>query len=134
MDKGYNSEEIHRLIRETLRSQALIPIRRRKRKRIAGYYRRKMMEQFDQDHYHQRNRVETVFSVLKRKFGEVLKARKYRLQSKEIKIKVILSNLSRIMIFLSLFLWSLWISTKPDILRPSEALFIYEILFGYLFV
>jgi flagellin FlaB len=38
-----------------------------------------------------------VFSVLKRKFGESLKARKYRLQVKEIKIKVILYNLSRAM-------------------------------------
>jgi len=33
---------------------------------------------------------------MKRKFGESLKARKYRLQIKEIKIKVILSNLSGI--------------------------------------
>jgi hypothetical protein len=38
-----------------------------------------------------------VFSVLKRKFGESLKARKYQLQVKEIKIKVILYNLSRAM-------------------------------------
>jgi hypothetical protein len=46
--------------------------------------------------YHQRNKVETVFSVLKRKFGEALKARKYRLQVKEIKMKAILYNLSRV--------------------------------------
>jgi hypothetical protein len=45
--------------------------------------------------------VETVFSVLKRKFGEALKARKYRLQIKEIKIKVILYNLSRVISTLS---------------------------------
>jgi hypothetical protein len=55
------------------------------------------MGSFDSDLYHQRNKVETVFSVLKRKFGESLKARKYRLQVKEIKIKVILYNLSRAM-------------------------------------
>jgi hypothetical protein len=56
-----------------------------------------MEKLFDPDQYHQRNKVETVFSVLKRKFGESLKARKYRLQVKEIKIKVILYNLSRMM-------------------------------------
>ena len=39
-----------------------------------------------------------MFSVMKRKFGESFKARKYRLQVKEIKIKVILYNLSRLMI------------------------------------
>ena len=97
MDKGYDSEEIHRLIWDTLNSRSLIPIRDRKRKRISGYYRRKMVKLFDPDQYHQRNKVETVFSVLKRKFGESLKARKYRLQVKEIKIKVILYNLSRMM-------------------------------------
>jgi hypothetical protein len=45
--------------------------------------------------------VETVFSVLKRKFGESLKARKFRFQIKEIKIKVILYNLSRLISTLS---------------------------------
>jgi hypothetical protein len=48
--------------------------------------------------------VETVFSVLKRKFGETLKARKYRLQVKVIKIKVILYNLSRIISTLSILI------------------------------
>jgi transposase len=95
MDKGYDSEEIHELIRDTLKSCSLIPVRNRKRKRISGYYRRQIALAFDQQKYHQRNKVETVFSVLKRKFGESLKARKYRLQVKEIKIKVILYNLSR---------------------------------------
>jgi hypothetical protein len=97
MDKGYDSEEIHRLIRDTLNSCSLIPIRNRKRKRISGYYRRKMVKLFDVDQYHQRNKIETVFSVLKRKFGESLKAREYRLQVKEIKIKVVLNNLSGMM-------------------------------------
>ncbi len=95
MDKGYDSEEIHRLIRDTLNSCSLIPIRNRIRKRISGYYRRKMVKLFDSNQYHQRNKIETVFSVLKRKFDESLKSRKYRLQVKEIKIIVILYNLSR---------------------------------------
>jgi len=95
MDKGYNSEEIHELIRDTLTSCSLIPVRNRKRKRISGYYQRQIALSFDQEKYHQRNKLETVFSVLKRKFGESLKARKSRLQVKEIKIKVILYNLSK---------------------------------------
>ena len=101
MDKGYDSEEIHELIRDTLNSCSLIPVRNRKRKRISGYYRRRLAQAFDDEKYHQRNKVETVFSVLKRKFGEVLKARKYRLQVKEIKIKIILYNISRMISTLS---------------------------------
>jgi len=95
MDKGYDAEEIHELIRDTLNSYSLIPVRNRKRKRISGYYRRRLAHAFDDETYHQRNIVETVFSVMKRKFGEALKARTYRLQIKEIKIKVLLYNLSR---------------------------------------
>ena len=56
-----------------------------------------MLKSFNPDQYHERNKVETVFSVLKRRFGESLKARKFRLQVKKIKIKVILYTLSRLM-------------------------------------
>jgi transposase len=104
MDKGYDSEEIHELIRDTLNSCSLIPVRNRKRKRISGYYRRQIAQAFDEGKYHQRNKVETVFSLLKRKFGESLKARKYRLQVKEIKIKVILYNLSKMISTLSILI------------------------------
>jgi hypothetical protein len=51
---------------------------------------------FDVDLSHQRNKVETVFSVLKRKSGKSHKAGKYRLQVKEIKIKVILYKLLKL--------------------------------------
>jgi hypothetical protein len=101
MDKGYDSEEIHELIHGTLNSCSLIPVRNRKRKRISGFYRRRIALLFDEEKYHQRNKVESVFSVLKRKFGEALKARKYRLKVKEIKIKVILYNISKMISTLS---------------------------------
>ena len=96
MDKGYDSENIHRMIRDDLQSYSIIPVKTRKRKRIMGHYRRELVGSFDEQLYHRRNLVETVFSVLKRKFGECLKARKYRNQVKEIKIKLILHNISKI--------------------------------------
>ena len=96
MDKGYDSENIHRLIRDELNSYSVIPVKTRKRKRIMGYYRRELSRSFDEKLYHRRNLVETTFSVLKRNFGECLKARKYRNQVKEIKIKLILYNISKI--------------------------------------
>jgi hypothetical protein len=98
LDKGYDSEDIHRLIRDDLNAYSLIPVRTRKRKRISGVYRRELARSFDQTCYHQRNKVETVFSVLKRKFGETLKARKFQAQIKELKIKLILYNLSKIIL------------------------------------
>ncbi len=77
MDKGYDSEDIHSLTREQLESIAMIPLRQRKRKRIKGSYRRKMVWEFDKKLYHNRNLVETMFSVLKRKYGEEIRAKRY---------------------------------------------------------
>jgi transposase len=102
LDKGYDSEDIHRLIRDDLNAYSLIPVRKRKRKRVFGVYRRELARSFDQNRYHQRNKVETVFSVLKRKFGEALKARKFQEQIKELKIKLILYNISKIILTISI--------------------------------
>jgi len=53
-----------------------------------------MFADFDTNHYRERNKVETAFSVLKRRFGGDLKARKYWYQVKE--IKLILHNLTKV--------------------------------------
>jgi hypothetical protein len=55
-----------------------------------------MFADFDTNHCRERNKVETAFSVLKRRFGGDPKARKYRYQVKEIKIKLILHNLTKV--------------------------------------
>ncbi|WP_394325545.1 hypothetical protein [Methanosarcina barkeri] len=45
--------------------------------------------------YNKRNIAETTFSVVKRKFGEVLRARKFYNQVKELKIKLIVYNINK---------------------------------------
>ncbi len=54
-----------------------------------------MRHEFDEEIYHRRNLVETMFSVLKRKYGESLCARKYRNQVKDVKFKLLMHNLDR---------------------------------------
>jgi hypothetical protein len=95
MDKGYDSEDIHSLTREQLESIAMIPLRQRKRKRIKGLYRRKMVREFNRELYHNRNLVETMFSVLKRKYSEEIRAKRYWNQLKEVKFKLLVHNLDR---------------------------------------
>lgn len=113
MDKGYDCESIHSLTRKEFRAIAMIPLRNRKRKKIKGFYRRKMVKEFDEGLYHNRSLVETTFSVLKRKYGEELKARKYRNQVKEIKIKLIVNNLGRYAKVV--YVIQIRISTEPKI-------------------
>ncbi|WP_369425253.1 transposase [Methanothrix sp.] len=97
LDKGYDAESLHRQIREEMGARSVIPVRDRKRKRIGGRYRRELARSFDEDLYHRRNLVETVFSVLKRIHGENVRSRKYRNQMKEIKVRVVVYNLVRFM-------------------------------------
>jgi hypothetical protein len=40
MDKEYDSEKIHALIREKIKADSIIPLRKRKRKKIKGKYRK----------------------------------------------------------------------------------------------
>lgn len=70
-----------------------------------------MVREFDRELYHNRNLVETMFSILKRKYGEQIKATKYWNQVKEVKIKILVHNIDRqikVIIYISRR-----ISTKP---------------------
>lgn len=95
MDKGYDSERIHQLIHENLKSQSMIPIRDWHASYVSGKYRQSMATSFDSTTYGRRNMAETVFSILKRLFGEIIYSRSYRQQVKEIKLKCIIFSIDR---------------------------------------
>ena len=101
MDRGYDSEKMHRFIRETLNADSIIPARRHNySKNVWGKYRKEMTDNFDFVRYRKRFLVETKFSILKRRFGADLKARLYQMQRKEISCKIILANLDRFIQFI----------------------------------
>jgi hypothetical protein len=100
MDKGYDSEAIHRLIREDLHANSVIPIRSWNNDIIGGTYRQEMARQFNDIIYPRRQLVENKFSVLKRKFNGDLKARRFLIQMKEIANKMIVCNIHRFLLFL----------------------------------
>lgn len=100
MDRGYDSESIHRLIREDLHANSVIAIRSWNNDSIGGKYRQEMAQQFNNVVYPRRQLVENKFSVLKRRFSGDLKARSYLIQMKEIAGKMIVCNLHRFLQFL----------------------------------
>lgn len=100
MDKGYDSEAIHRLIRDNLHANSVIPIRSWNNEIIGGKYRQEMADRFNDSIYPRRQIVENKFSVLKRKFSGDLKARLYLIQRKEIANKMIVCNLHRFLQFI----------------------------------
>jgi predicted enzyme involved in methoxymalonyl-ACP biosynthesis len=50
---------------------------------------------FDKKLYHNRNLVETMLSLLKRKYDEEIRAKRYRNQLNEVKFKLLVHNLDR---------------------------------------
>jgi IS5 family transposase len=95
-DKGYDSEELHRFIRHELKAESVIPLRVRKRKRKLKRFRRKM-QFLDKKLYNKRSLVETVFSVMKRRFGDILYSRSLMRKKKELKLVCIVYNVHRYM-------------------------------------
>jgi hypothetical protein len=96
-DRGYDSEENYRFLREEidcvpliLQKNILKPI-----DKCTGDYRREMRAVFDYGNYLQRNKIEAIFSAIKRKYGCALSTRTLRNQHKELRIKVIVYNLER---------------------------------------
>ncbi|WP_424028948.1 IS5 family transposase [Methanoregula sp.] len=60
VDKGYDSEAIHRLIREDLHANSVIPVRSWKNDVIGGTYRQEMARQFNDTIYPRRQLVENM--------------------------------------------------------------------------
>jgi Transposase DDE domain len=111
-DKGYDSEENHVLVREDLKAYSIIPTRYRCLPiwRTHGRYRKQMKRGYSQILYNQRNKDETIMSVIKRLFGEHVISRLVRTQNRELSFRCIAYNMHRITNLLSLVMM---ISTKP---------------------
>jgi len=99
-DAGYESERFHKLCREQLNIQSIIPTTQRGRSRedgstkaVTGYYRKLMQNNFPKSLYGQRWQIETVFSMLKRNLGSSLRARYHHSQTREIRLRILTHNL-----------------------------------------
>ena len=99
-DAGYESEEVHRLCREELGLESIIPTTSRGRPRddgtprvVRGKYRRQLKWRFPKKKYGQRWQIETAFSMMKRRLGSALRRRRPFAINREVVLKVITYNL-----------------------------------------
>lgn len=112
LDKGYDAESVHHLIRQN-KMISMIPVRIREDcpvYRTRGRYRKQMRRSFDESLYHQRNKCETIFSVIKRRFGSEIKSHNNAMKEKELLYRVLAYNCHR-MCMISVLLWM--ISREP---------------------
>ena len=98
-DKGYDAESNHAYVQEVLGARTVIPVRAASRPkiRIRGKRRRRQAKDFDKRGYDcHRTKVETVFSVEKRRMGSHVLARQTAQQHKELIFRAFSYNARRL--------------------------------------
>lgn len=98
-DRGYDSEKLFKLVFEELGAYPLIlqkrlDVPKYKRK---GRYRKETIDFFDYGEYLQRNKVETAFSIFKKKFGFSIRSRHVKTQKVEAMCRIIVYNIDRLL-------------------------------------
>lgn len=92
-DKGYDSEENRNFVINEIEAECQIPLKQ-KLGVHPGFYRKRFV--LKKERYHQRSKIETIFSVVKRVFGEVIYAKDWIMQKKEMLFRLIAYNLYRL--------------------------------------
>ena len=93
-DKGYDGNANHKFVMHDLHATSLICCKTHlsKRNRI----RKQAMRQFDEQKYHQRSKIETIFSCMKRKYSATLRSKTPFTRRRESMQKVLAHNLDRL--------------------------------------
>ena len=97
-DRGYDSNSIFKICFEKLKAYPLILQRRLdvpKHRRL-GRFRKETFDIFDYGEYLQRNKIETLNSMIKKRFNSNVKSRIDKLQKVEILARVIAYNIDRL--------------------------------------
>ncbi|HEX5186755.1 MAG TPA: IS5 family transposase [Nitrososphaeraceae archaeon] len=112
-DKGYDSENNHVLVREKLNGYSVIPSRYENVPiwKTRGKYRKEMKRGYNKVLYNQRNKDETIVSVIKRLFGEHITSKLVRMQNRELTFRCIAYNTHRMVKLIVIVM----VSTQPCI-------------------
>jgi len=98
-DRGYDDNNIFKLVFENLKAYPLILQKNifvpKHRKR--GAYRKITCDIFDYGEYLQRNKIETLNSMFKRRFNSTVKSKHVKLQKFEVLTRVIAYNIDRLL-------------------------------------
>ena len=95
-DAGYDSERNHIYARDYRNIRTIIPPRagRRTKQLPRTKYRRQMRQRFNQRLYGKRSQVETVFSMIKRRWGTAVRARQFLAQVRDMWLMALTHNLA----------------------------------------
>lgn len=106
-DKGYDTDEL----RTPLKAENIRPLIRHRRFTPVDWAANARM---DDETYHQRSKVESVFSVIKRKYGDRIRAREWYRQFREMIARMIVYNLDRFVKEQLLYLVNIWFKVRRN--------------------
>jgi len=91
-DKGYDSKSNRYFVLRKMKAYPHIPYRK-----MSGrtYEKLGVPLKFNKKIYHQRSKVETVFSVIKRKYGSFVLSKSFKTQKKELLLRLVAYNIDR---------------------------------------
>lgn len=97
-DKGFDAERNHELMEE-LGAEFIAPLRNREVPvhRTKGAHRKKLKRYFPKTKYHPRSKKETIWSVVKDKYGKVVRAVVFHMQKIELLMRFLAYNLDRLL-------------------------------------
>jgi hypothetical protein len=91
-DGAYDCEELHTILQSN-GNELYAPVRKSSRTNPKGWFRRKCVEKHPK--YNQRSKVESTFSVIKKRFGP-LRAKLHFMKKREMAIRMIAYNMEKI--------------------------------------
>ena len=97
-DRGYDDNNVFKLVFENLKAYPLILQKRLDipKHRRSGTYRKLTINEFDYGEYLQRNKIETLNSMFKKRFGSSIRSRTCKMQKFEMITRVIAYNIDRL--------------------------------------
>ncbi|HEY5736989.1 MAG TPA: IS5 family transposase [Nitrososphaeraceae archaeon] len=127
-DKAYDSEDNHVLVIEKLHGLSIMPARYEGVPvwKTHGRYRKGMKRGYNKILYNQRNKDETIVSVIKRLFGEHITSRLIRMQNRELTLRCIAYNVHRMVKLVVMVM----VSTQP--VKQVIILYLMELKDGLL--
>lgn len=95
-DKDYDANKNHEYVEKILKAKSCIKVKVGSYLKSKGLLRKRILKNFDDTTHHQRSKIETIFSMIKRKYGSFVRAKTEINQVQEGYHKILAHNLDRL--------------------------------------
>src|SRR3989344_7428363 len=131
-DKGYDAHNNHKFVMFDIKAKSLIKLKNvsTKIRNWRKNYRKIAAKQFDEKLYHQRSKIETIFSMVKRKYNPKIRGKTRETQIQEGYHKLLTHNLDRLCKIISTLFKGFHQSHRKNAIRSWFMSFLLVLIVG----